>query len=555
MLPRSEPGRSPDLSSHIALSKEARRFGAKTARSIAEIQQSVNNMADVLVFLEVLGYDEGLVRKNGFDSMHQLASYVYSFVDVYDDKDKNASAAIPVPSRRRLIAEGLSMIFPWLGALALLFLTGVSLWMAWGLPADVTSMFLGGVFLGLIITEGLVQNFQRLFSFYYSQTNIGEVKRSIKRHYALVGVVLFTAVAGIYFLASQAGISFELATVAAVSAVTVGLHRLSFVIMYVLKKLLHLTLSYAGALGALGLVFFFLSPAVPDMTTRYLAALGTAFALLSGFAVYHHYKMISQSSTSIVAKGAPHFYSPLTVNDNTIASRFGVQLWECTPYFVYGTAYFVILFGDRIISWIFNPIATATAGGIILPISFNSVYHIGADLALIVMLPAIAIQYVMAAPIYTLVHNRAINLKVSEKHKLDRFLRRSYARVFFASMVASTSVAIVVNFFAPQVMNLLGGTEASTQILLFASAGAVLLSAFGANGLYLTFLGRLKELAIIAMASATVVIVGGIFAAGFGFENIVYAYVAGAAFAALLSSGVMMRTLGNASSWLFSRYV
>lgn len=537
------------------MSREARRFGAKTARSIAEIQQSVNNMADVLVFLEVLGYDERLVRKNGFDSMHHLASFVYNFVDVYDDKDKNASAAIPVPSRSRLIAEGLSMIFPWLGALALLFLTGVSLWMAWGLPADVTSMFLGGVFLGLMITEGLIQNFQRLFSFYYSQTNIGEVKRSIKRHYALVGVVLFAAVAGIYTLAGQVGISFELATVAAISAVTVGLHRLSFVIMYVLKKLLHLTISYAVAFVALALVFFFLSPAVPDMTTRYLAALGSAFAVLSGFAVYHHYKIMSQSSTSIVAKGAPHFYSPLTVNDNTITSRFGVQLWECSPYFIYGTAYFIILFGDRILSWLFNPIATATAGGIILPISFNSVYHIGADLALIVMLPAIAIQYVMAAPIYILVHNRAVNLKVSEKHKIDRFLRHSYLRIFFTSVVASISVALIVNFFAPQVMDLLGGTEASTQILLFASAGAVLLSAFGANSLYLMFLGRLKELATISMVSAAVVIVGGVVAAGFGFENIVFAYVAGAAVAALSSSVVTAGTLRNASSWLFSRYV
>lgn len=543
------------MSSDVAMSREARRFGAKTARSIAEIQQSVNNMADVFVFLEVLGYDERLVRKNGFDSMQQLAIYVYNFVDVYDDKDKNDAAAVPVPSRSRLIAEGLSMIFPWLGALAMLFITGVSLWMAWGLPADVTSMFLGGVFLGLIITEGLIQNFQRLFSFYYSQTNIGEVKRSIKRHYALVGIVLFAAVAAIYIVANQVGISFELATVAAVSAVTVGLHRLSFVIMYVLKKLLHLTISYAGAFTALALVFFFLSPAVPDMTTRYLASLGSAFAVLSGFAVYHHYKLMSQSSTSIVAKGAPHFYSPLTVNDDTITSRFGVQLWECTPYFIYGTAYFALLFGDRILSWVFNPIATATAGGVMLPISFNSVYHIGADLALIVMLPAIAIQYVMAAPIYILVHNRAVNLKVSEKHKIDRFLRLSYLKIFFASVMVSTSMAILVNLLAPQIMGFIGGTEPSTRILLFASVGAVLLSAFGANSLYLMFLGRLKELATVAIASSALVVVGGIIAAGFGFENIVFAAVAGAAVAALSSSAVIARTLGNASGWLFSRYV
>ncbi|HJS82801.1 MAG TPA: hypothetical protein VJ742_08220 [Nitrososphaera sp.] len=95
-----------------ALSREARQFGAKTARSIAEIQQSVNNMADVLVFLEILGYDENLVRRNGFSSMHHLAEYVYDFVDAYDDKDKETSIAVPVPGRGRRIAEGLSMVFP-----------------------------------------------------------------------------------------------------------------------------------------------------------------------------------------------------------------------------------------------------------------------------------------------------------------------------------------------------------------------------------------------------------------------------------------------------------
>jgi hypothetical protein len=536
------------------MSRQAKQFGVKTARSIAEIQQSVNNMADVLVFLEVLGYDESFVKKHGFANMHQLAEYVYNFVDVYDDKNRISAPPIPIPKPASRIAEALGMVFPWLGALAFLFLTGVSLWMAWGLPADITTLFLGGVFLGLVLTEGLMQNFQRLFSFYYSQTNIGEVKRSIKRHFALMGIILFAAVAGIYVLSSLAGISFELASVAAISTITVALHRLSYVILYVLKKLLHLVLSYAGAFLALGIVFFLLAPSMPDITTRYFAALGTAFAVLSGFAIYHHYKIMGQSSTSIVSKGAPHFYSPLTVNDNTIASRFSVQLWECLPLFVFGTSYFAILFGDRIISWVFNPIS-AIAGGVALPISFNSAYHVGADLALIVMLPAILIQYVLAAPIYILVHNRAISLKVSEKHKIERFLRRSYAKIIVASILASSAAAIGINLLAPQVMAILGGTEQSARIMMYASVGAVLLSAFGANSLFMIFLGKLKELAIASVFSAGVVLAGGVFAATYGFENIVLAYLAGSAVAALLSTVVMAATMKDASSRLFSRYV
>ncbi len=537
--------------------RDARVFAAKTARSIAEIQQSVNNMADVLVFLEVLGYDDRVAQKNGFENLHELAKYVYNFVDAYDDApEAKASFEIPVPSGSRRLAESLSMIFPWLGSLVLLFATGVSLWMAWGLPADVTTMFLAGVFLGLVITEGLLQNFHRLFSFYYSQTNIGEVKRSVKRSYALAGVVLSAAVAGIFAACTVANIPFELAAIAAVSTVTISLHRVSFVVLYALKKLGHLAISYAGAFAALVAAFFLMPDMIPDVTARYFASLGTAFAVLCGFAIYHHYRILGQSSTSIVAKGAPHFYSPLTVNDSTITSRFGVQLWECLPYFLYGTAYFAVLFADRIVSWFFNPSVVTAANGAALPLSFNSAYHVGADLALLIILPAAIIQYVIAAPIYILVHNRAVNLKVRESRKIDLFLRHSYRRLMAATLAVSVAGAVLLFIAGPQVMDYLGGSDASLQILRFASAGAVLLSVFAANGLFMVFLGRVKALAAIALVSAAIVVGGGIVLAQHsGFENIVIAYVSGTAVAATASSVVMAQTLKRASSRLFARYV
>jgi hypothetical protein len=104
-------------------------------------------------------------------------------------------------------------------------------------------------------------------------------------------------------------------------------------------------------------------------------------------------------------------------------------------------------------------------------------------------------------------------------------------------------------------MTMLGGTELSTRILMYSSAGAVLLSAFGANSLFMIFLGRLKELAVVSALSAIVVLAGGVFAATYGFENIVLAYLGGTAIAALSSTIVVARTMMDASSSLFSRYV
>jgi hypothetical protein len=538
------------------ISREGRVFASKTARSIAEIQQSVNNMADVLVFLEVLGYDDKTAKKNGFENLQELAKYIYNFVDAYDEERPDASSSmLEVPTTGKRLAESLSIVFPWLGSLVLLFVTGVSLWMAWGLPPDVTTAFLAGVFLGLVVTEGLLQNFNRLFSFYYSQTNIGEVKRSIKRSYALAGLILSGTIAALYGMAALADIPAELVTITAISMVTISLHRVSYVIMYALKKLAHIGVSYAIAFATLTGVFFLAPDVIPDISTRYFVALGSAFAVLSCFAIYHHYKIIGQSSTSIVAKNAPHFYSPLSVNDNTIISRFGVQLWECLPYFVYGTFYFVLLFADRAVAWFFNPVTVTAANGTVLPLAFNSVYHIGADLALLVILLVAIMQYVIMSPIYALVHNRAVTLKVSESKKIDWFLQYSYRRLMAASIAVSIAGAVALNFVAPMIIGELGGSETSLRILAFASAGAVFMSMFAANGVFMIFLGKTKALAQIAFAAALIVVAGGVFLAQYGFENAVIAYLAATVFAGLASTIAMRVAIRKAGSLLFARYI
>src|SRR3989442_1666032 len=446
------------------ISREAKVFANKTARSIAEIQQSINNMADVLVFLEVLGYDDRNAKENGFESLNELAKYVYNFIDAYDDKSgESDSFTVEVPSTKKRLAESLSMIFPWLGSLVLLFMTGVSLWMAWGLPAGVTTAFLAGVFLGLVLTEGLLQNYNRLFSFYYSQTNIGEVKRSMKRSYALAGVILSGTVAALYGASVLANIPLELTTITAISTVTISLHRVSYVIMYTLKKLAHLTLSY------------------------------------------------------------------------TIA--------------------FAVLFAEGVMSLFSTPQPRTAANGTILPLSFNSVYHIGADLALLVMLPAAIIHYVIMSPIYALVHNRAITLKVSESKKIDWFLQYSYRKLIAGAIEESVAGAVMLNLAAPMVVGYLGGSEVSLRILAFASAGAVFISIFAANGVFMIFLGKARALAQVSLVAAFIVCVAGVFLAQYGFENTVIAYLAATVFAGMASTIVMRIAIRKAGSLLFARYI
>jgi len=222
---------------------------------------------------------------------------------------------------------------------------------------------------------------------------------------------------------------------------------------------------------------------------------------------------------------------------------------------MYGTFYFVLLFADRAISWFFNPVTVTAANGTILPLSFNSVYHIGADLALLVMLPAAIIHYVIMSPIYALVHNRAITLKVSESKKIDWFLQYSYRKLMAASIGVSVAGAVILNLAAPMVVGYLGGSEVSLRILAFASAGAVFISIFAANGVFMIFLGKAKALAQVSLVAAFIVCVAGVFLAQYGFENTVIAYLAATVFAGMASTIVMRIAIRKAGSLLFARYI
>lgn len=539
-----------------SLTRDSRVFVQKTARSIVQIQQGVNNLADIVVFLEVLGYNKELVEKYGFESLYDLAQHVYDSIDSYYDKEQDKEymqlRAAPIPSQRQRLAEGLGMIFPWLGSLLLLFITGVSLWMALFLPKEITTLFVGGVFLGLLIMEGPMQAFHRLFTFHYEQGNLGEVKRIIRRCYLEVAIILTAVTLVIIGVATLLNIPYQLAGVTIVSVVTVSLHRASYMVIFALKKIKHLITAYTSAFLTITVVYLFGDAVIPTDSTRYFVALAIAFGVLSVFSILHHHKMMSKKSLVVVMENAPHFYNPGTVTDTTISSRFSVQLWETLPHFLFGTIYFVMLFADRVLSWVYNPAILPGDGKFL---EFNTAYHTGVDMGLLVMLAAAMIQYVMMAPIHIRINNMILSLKIDEARKIDDFIRGQYRHLVFWSMVCSVATAFVLAFFAPQITQYLGGTEKTVMLLRLASISNVFISLFIANNMFLSLLNKTKQLVYLVSISAAIVIVGGIILGKSGFENIIVAYLISAVFSFIVSAVYVNKAMKNAGNTFFSRYV
>jgi len=537
----------------------ARIFAQKAIRSIIEVQSKINSLSDLVMLLEVLGYTNNLAKKNGFESLIDLATYVYKIIDVYDfsnydEEDFTKQSLVEVPSTIRRVAEGLSMMFPWLGSLVVLMLTGVSLWMIFGLPLEYATALIAGVFLGLVITEGILQSFGRLIGFYYIQTNFDEVKRIIRRNYSITGLVLAGAMGLIYGIGFYANIPLELVTITAVSTLTVSLHRASYIIIYALKKIPDLLISYSGAIAALLLVYFYSTEFLPDMITRYIVALSSAFAVLTGFAIYNHFNIIKNTSISPAVSKTPNFYQPESLIRYTLKSRFPIQLWETMPYFLFGTLFFSMLFLDRWFSWIFNPVIT-TISGANLFMEFNSVYHSGADPALFVLLPAILLQYVIMGPIYSIMVNFNMRHKISELEKLKKIMIGFYKKTIVATLISSILMAVIFNLFATEIISLIDGSEMSLQIFRTASISNIFVSFFAANFMFMMFLNKIKIALIIVTISITILAIVGIFFAQTSFENLTYAYLASAIFSSVVSSIYLKTKLKNSVTFIFSKFV
>jgi hypothetical protein len=534
-------------------SRRREAFLQRTARSVSEIQSNVNNLADVLVFLEVLGYNAKVVRDHGFKDMRDLARSVYEVVDYYDDRTSKQAQPLlyRMPPVSRRLLEGLALSAPWLMMLPLVFVFGVSLWMDWHLPpAALTALGLG-VLLGMMLSEGHVWLYSRLLLFFRTQTNIAETRRVMKRCYLFFGMVLAATVGTLLGTAFALRIPSELAAISVVATATMAVHRFSFTVVYTLRKVFLSVLAYGAAFATLLSVFFLASGPIPDEVTRYLVALGGAFLVLLATALYCTRKASSLAVSKVGAE-VPSFYKPLFINRKTLRSRFAVQMWENIPYYLYGTFFIFMMFGDRLISWFYNPVHSV--GGLALPLVFNIEYHMGADTALFVIFPIGIVQYVIGGHMFEALHNVSLETLSTDSSPIDRFVRRRYLLTLSASVAISGAIAAILISLAPSFVFWLHGAPVSVGILRIAAVSNLFLAVFVANAAFIMLLNKVNVLAGIAFVCAMIVGVGGAVLGQWGFQNIILAYLCSAVTAAGLSSIEVKRLLQKPSSLFLSRF-
>jgi hypothetical protein len=495
-----------------------------------------------------------------------------------DDVEKNEKEfletnILPLPSKKEQFVEAIVIMFPWLALLIPLYMFGISLWMAWILPADVIIAFALGTFIGMIISEGLFQVFQGIFSFYYFQGNIYEAKRTMKRYLAFTGLITFIIFLIFYSFSRVQNIPYELTIYTITGTFTICFFRIFYMTIYSLKKYRIIITSYTLSILTLLLVYFTL----PDQmlpTFKYFTAFGIAFLLLFSISIYFNFTIFfkkfsftlflnrlfkiiyKRKSSKTVSKKEEtfliNFYYPPSSNViQGLKSIFKVQLWENLYYLFYGTLYFVMLFGDRLLSWIYNPVTIEASNGVILPMAFNTTYHIGADIALLIMTPAGIIQYIIVYPLYQILNNKSVYIKIREIKTIDQYLLKVYKKLILVSIVVSVGVYIIMNIFGPTIIDFLGGNEVSVQIFQIASIANVFFSIFIANSIFLAFLKDLKILLMMVILSSGILLSMGPVLALYGFQNIIWAYAISIIIPTILSTRFTLKILKNGSTKIF----
>ena len=304
--------------------------------------------------------------------MHDLASNVCDIIGFYDEEKereiqiRNDYFKIPIPAIRKSIVDAVTLISPWIGVLHLLYLTGFSLWMSKALPHPVTIAFIGGVFVGLISSEGLLNAFNRIFSFHYLQGNLVEARRAIKRLYVVtllaIGVLSYIIFTGSIFF----NVPLPLVLIAIFGTATIAIHRASYMILFSTRKLTQILVGYLIAIIVFYCAFSGLeSRSLSEDTTKYFVPFQLVLQVSVLSPGYYTYRLFKSNRVS--SKKEPilsSIYTPAFYNNvNTVRSRFGVQLWENILPLISGTLFFILLFGDRIISWFFTPGSLIVSNG------------------------------------------------------------------------------------------------------------------------------------------------------------------------------------------------
>lgn len=460
------------------------------ARTVSEVEGEPKDHLEVAVILEILGYSDNDAREAGFCNLFELAKAVHGSVSRYSEPEYCREEEKPRPNSIRLFLAGMFYNLGWMIMLMSLFLGGQSLWAAKGLPTEVSTAIGMGVLLGLVTTGG-IQQFTAWKLIYYQTQGNNPLARFIMRRNLIFGfgILVVTALALIGVNTLALGFPHSVILITIYFLALIGTYRIFATPIFAFRKFWALISVSISALVAMFASYFIFDSMDMERVRAVVTSQSIGLAVLIVSSVYFAYRYVF-SEYEERDEDEPPFYARPDLPKRVKAPRYWVLAYEGIPFILYGTLYFVFIFGDRLVSWL---------GAGPLMINYNRTYQIGVDLALLLLIPITGVKFTY---LYTLSDYLEKNLKRIDTARSASFndvLMSFYKRMFIGVSLFGILFVSVAFLAGDSIVAFAGGNAESATVFKWALLGILLFSLFLTNSVF-SFCFRKHKAIVVVLA-------------------------------------------------------
>jgi len=517
----------------------------KLARSVLEASPTAKDEVECAVILESLGFGEEFSKRNGYLNTFDMAREVYEASLYLKASSMHLKEGLTVRTAKAGFKEvfvgGLIYNTTWLVFLFFILAFGVAPFAARLLPLEVATMLSLSVIISFVVTGGLQQFAAWKVIFYTLHRNYPLAKYVFKSTMVLGFFLL--AVSGVvvsaltlWFQILPVNLALELI----LSTLLIGAFRLWMIPILALRCYKGMLVVVAAMVVALSIGYGFFSFSYQQIrvvqTITVLTGVATAFLVSR--------RLMDFSRFISEVEDVPPFYSRPVPPTKVKPPRLSVMMFRGWDNLVYGSFYFVFLFADRILA--------ALAGG---NLQYNAQYHMGADLALLLIIVASLVRFSRIHPFTRLAEMESRRLHLHSSGKMSRFLSAYYTRMMLLTGAITAVAASILLVFSPQIIALVGGSAHSVDVFRIAVLANIFFSLFATNAVYTMTMRRLGVPSLI-LVIGTILHLGlsSILLAGLSTIGIAYSYLASSVALFVLSTVYVIRLNKKGAHVLYSAF-
>lgn len=400
-----------------AVESAARTIVALSRRDLFGIGWRPKGVDEVAILLESLGYSPEVVAELWYPDLFALAHDVSAAVNRYvtDEERREPPTLDWFTQTCRDYAIGSLYSAPWIVAVIGLAIFGASLWSSLSTPLHLATAIALGVYAAQIVSGFFSQGIARRLTFYFLQSNDALMAWTVRR-FVVAGLVTTALVSALVFVVLLPIVRVSDATLAALFCAGTAIFQLALAPLYTLRRFSWIVALAVLATGITGGTFVFLFHRHVDLPWE-PATLAVEVGILGA--------AVLAGTMTWLARRAAATSAP-------VPPALGSIVRSTLPYAVFGALYFTSILIDRVAAGV----AAANGHGF----AYASAYELGADIALLAILPVVGVINVMLEALPRRILKGAEGA-IRDLEKFDRSMLRFYAWGILAVAAATLLAA------------------------------------------------------------------------------------------------------------------